>query len=73
MGRPAKDSRLICGLLIVKHTEKYADKRSVQEHLKNPCVRAFCGEDAFKTEGRINPSLLSKLRKKLGPGFFSRF
>ena len=72
-GRPAKDSRLICGLLIVKHAEKYADKRAVQEYLENPYVQAFCGEDTFKTEGGINPSLLSKLRKKLGPGFFNRF
>ena len=29
MGRPAKDSRLICGLLIVKHWEGYSDERVV--------------------------------------------
>ena len=73
MGRPAKDSRLICGLLIVKHAESYSDVRLIHEYLENPYVQAFCGEDTFKTEGGINPSLLSKLRKKLGPGFFARF
>jgi len=72
-GRPAKDSRLICGLLIVKHSEKYSDKRVVEEYLENPYIQAFCGEETFKTEGIINPSLLSKLRKRLGNKFFIRF
>ena len=73
LGRPAKDSRLICGLLIVKHAEGYPDARLIHEYLENPYVQAFCGEEIFKTGGAINPSLLSKLRKKLGPGFFARF
>jgi hypothetical protein len=73
MGRPAKDSRLICGLLIVKHAERYSDERVVDEYLENPYVQAFCGEEIFKTQGGINPSLLSKLRKRLGSEFFSRF
>ena len=73
MGRPAKDSRLICGLLIVKHAERYSDERVVHEYLENPYVQAFCGEETFRTDGGINPSLLSKLRKRLGVGFFERF
>lgn len=73
MGRPAKDSRLICGLLIAKHVEGYSDKRVVEEYLENPYVQAFCGEENFKIEGAINPSLLSKLRKRLGAEFFEKF
>lgn len=73
MGRPAKDSRLICGLLIVKHAEQYADERVVHEYLENPYVQAFCGEEVFRTTGGINPSLLSKMRRRLGAGFFKQF
>ena len=63
MGRPAKDSRLICGLLVVKHFESYSDERVVEEYLENPYIQAFCGEETFVTEGGIDPSLLSKIRK----------
>lgn len=73
MGRPAKSARLICGLLIVKHAEGYSDERVVMEYLENPYVQAFCGEENFQTDGAIHPSLLSKLRKRLGAEFFSRF
>lgn len=73
MGRPAKDSRLICGLLIVKHAEKYSDERVVLEYLENLYVQAFCGEEVFRTGGAINPSLLSKMRRRLGAEFFEKF
>jgi IS5 family transposase len=70
MGRPAKDSRLICGLLVVKHTKGFSDEEVVEEYLENPYVQAFCGEERFVTEGGIDPSLLSKIRKRLGKAFF---
>jgi len=73
MGRPAKDSRLICGLLIVKHAERFSDVRAVLEYLENPYVQAFCGEEVFRTTGGINPSLLSKMRRRLGAEFFEKF
>lgn len=73
MGRPAKDSRLICGLLIVKHAERYSDERVMLEYLENPYVQAFCGEEVFRTSGGINPSLLSKMRRRLGAEFFEKF
>jgi len=72
-GRPAKDSRLICGLLIVKHAERYSDERVVLEYLENPYVQAFCGEEVFHTTGGISPSLLSKMRRRLGAEFFEKF
>jgi hypothetical protein len=31
MGRPAKDSRLICGMLVVKHTKGFSDEEVVEE------------------------------------------
>lgn len=72
MGRPAKDARLICGLLVVKHGEGYSDERVVEEYLENPYVQVFCGEETFITDGGIDPSLLSKLRKRLGAMFFQK-
>jgi IS5 family transposase len=71
MGRPAKDSRLICGLLVVKHIECYSDERVVEEYLENPYVQVFCGEETFVTEGGIEASLLSKMRKRLGKNSFN--
>lgn len=73
MGRPAKDSRLICGLLVVKHTKGFSDEEVVEDYLENPYVQALCGEETFVTEGGIDPSLLSKIRKRLGKTFFQRF
>jgi hypothetical protein len=70
MGRPAKDSRLICGLLVVKHTKGFSDEAVAEDYLENPYVQAFCGEETFVTEGGIDPSLLSKIRKRLGKTFF---
>lgn len=72
MGRPAKESRMICGLLVVKHMEGYSDERVVEEYLENPYIQAFCGEETFVTDGGIDPSLLSKIRKKLGKKFFEQ-
>ncbi|HEX9934682.1 MAG TPA: IS5 family transposase [bacterium] len=73
MGRPAKDSRLICGLLVVKHMKGFSDEEVVEEYLENPYIQAFSGEEMFVTEGGIDPSLLSKTRKRLGKTFFRRF
>lgn len=36
IGRPAKDSRLICGRLVVKHTKGFSDEEVVEEYLENP-------------------------------------
>jgi IS5 family transposase len=72
-GRPAKDSRLIRGLLVVKHTKGFSDEAVAEDYLENPYVQAFCGEGTFVTEGGIDPSLLSKIRKRLGKTFFQRF
>ena len=74
MGRPAKDSRLMIGLLVVKHIERQSDEKTVLEFMENPYVQAFCGYETFVTEEDvINPSLLSVVRKRLGKEFFEKF
>jgi hypothetical protein len=72
-GRPAKDSRLICGLLTVKHITRDSDEKVVERFLESPYVQWFCGYEAFVTEDEIDPSLLSKMRKRLGAKFFREF
>lgn len=74
MGRPAKDSRLIIGLLIVKHMKNVSDGAVVEEFMESPYIQAFCGFEGFVTEEAvIDPSLLSHNRKRLGKEFFEKF
>jgi IS5 family transposase len=73
-GRPAKECQLICGLLIAKHRESLSDRRVVKLLAENPYVQFFCGFDQFVAEEKIiHPSLLSKIRKRLGREFFALF
>jgi len=73
-GRPAKDSRLVCGLLMVKWLENYSDERTVQEFNENPYMQLFCGLETFVTDERtVEASVLSRARKKLGRDVFGRF
>lgn len=74
MGRPAKDSRLMMGLLVAKHMKGVSDEAVVEEFMESPYIQAFCGYDGFVTdEAVIDPSLLSHQRKRLGKEFFERF
>ena len=45
----------------------------MEEYLENPYVQAMCGLETFVTEGGVDPSLLSKTRKRLGREFFQQF
>jgi IS5 family transposase len=73
-GRPAKECQLICGLLIAKHRESLSDRRVVKLVNENPYVQFFCGFDQFVTSEKIiHPSLLSKMRRRLGKEFFALF
>ena len=69
-GRPAKDSRLICGLLIVKYLKNLTDEELAQEFLENPYVQAFCGKEYFERNEIQIQSILSERRKRLGSDFF---
>jgi len=74
MGRPAKDSRLMIGLLVAKHIKRISDEIVVEEFMESPYIQAFCGHEMFVTdEAVMDPSLLSKQRKRLGKEFFETF
>jgi len=73
LGRPAKDSRLINGLLIAKHSRNLSDEEVVEEFLENPYLQYFCGYDQLVIEKEIHPTTLSKMRKRVGEEYFAKF
>lgn len=70
-GRPAKDARLVCGLLVVKQLKTLSDEDAVAEFMESPYIQAFCGQEYFALEDVINPGILSERRKRLGPDFMA--
>lgn len=70
-GRPAKDSRLVCGLLAVKQLKSLSDEDAVAEFMESPYIQAFCGQEYFAVEDVTNPGILSERRKRLGPEFLA--
>lgn len=72
-GRPAKDSRLVCGLLTVRHITTDSDEKVIERFLESPHVQWFCGYETFVTGDEIDSSLLSKMRKRPGVKFFKEF
>jgi len=73
LGRPGKDSQLINGLMIVKHQKVVSDEGTVKDFLENPYIQFFCGYDQFVTEKEIDSSTLTRMRKRLGVEYFTKF
>ena len=64
--RPALPSRLIAGLLYLEHAFKLSDEPVVAFWLENAYWQVFMGETYLQTEPPIDPSSLSRWRKRLG-------
>ncbi|MCK4965523.1 IS5 family transposase [bacterium] len=71
IGRPAKDGRLVIGILLLKHMSGLSDDEIVKQVSENPYMQAFCGLENFVTVSLLNSSSLSKIRKRLGKKYFS--
>lgn len=69
-GRYALDSRLVCGLFLVKHIKELSDEETVREYEENPYIQAFCGKIHFSKESEFSSSLLSERRKRLDKDFW---
>ena len=65
-GRPLLSSRLVAGLLFIKHVYNYSDETLIEMLPENPYDPYFCGFEYFQTKPRIDPSSLSRWRKRLG-------
>ena len=65
-GRPALPPRLIAGLLYLQHTFDASDEAVVNTWVENPYWQFFCGETCLQTEAPIDPSSLTRWRKRIG-------
>ena len=71
-GRPAKDARLVVGLILLKHIQCMSDREVVAELRENPYQQWFCGLEQFETGSAIEASTLSVARERMGPKYFER-
>jgi len=70
-GRSAKDCHLVVGLLLLKHITGFSDEAIVALVNENPYMQFFCGIKKFTTQALLDPSTLSKNRKRLGAEYFA--
>lgn len=66
LGRPGVNTRLMVGLLYLKHAFDESDESVVARWVENPYWQFFCGCQYMQHELPIDPSLLSKWRKRVG-------
>lgn len=70
-GRHAKDSRLMVGLLILKHRYKVSDELLVAGLKENMYWRAFCGLHGqiglWRHTSIVDESSMTRFRRRLGP------
>jgi IS5 family transposase len=69
-GRPAKDSRLILGSIIVKHKKRLTDEELIEEIQENIYIQYFLGYEGFTLNKPFDASLLVTIRRRLGKDVF---
>ena len=65
-GRPPLPTRLVAGLLILKHMHDLSDEASCERWVENPYFQFFCGEESFQRKRRFDRSSLTRWRQRLG-------
>jgi len=65
-GRPGNPTRLMVGLQYLKYTYDLSDEETLQRWLENPYWQYFCGEKYFQYELSIDPTSMTRYRKRLG-------
>jgi IS5 family transposase len=66
IGRPGVNTRLMVGLIYLKHAFDESDESLVARWVENPYWQFFCGCQYMQHELPIDPSSLSKWRKRVG-------
>lgn len=66
LGRPGVNTRLMVGLLYLKHAYDESDESVVARWVENPYWQFFCGCAYMQHELPIDPSSLSRWRKRVG-------
>jgi IS5 family transposase len=67
VGRPGVPTRLMVGLHYLKHSFDESDESVVERFVENPYWQYFCGFEYFQHELPIDPSSMSRWRKRIGP------
>ena len=65
-GHPPLPSRLVAGLLILKHMHNLSDEALCARWLENPYFQHFCGEESFQHHLPFERSSLTRWRQRLG-------
>lgn len=65
-GRPGIPIRLMVGLNYLKHTYNLSDEEVVAQWAENPYWQYFCGETYFQHQLPIDPSQMTRFRKRIG-------
>jgi IS5 family transposase len=65
-GRPALPPRLVAGLLYLQHAYDCSDEIAVNTWVENPYWQFFTGETYLQIESPIDPSSLTRWRKRIG-------
>jgi IS5 family transposase len=66
LGAPALSTRLIVGLLYLKHAFNESDESLVERWLENPYWQHFCGFNTLQHELPLHPTSLVKWRQRVG-------
>ena len=72
-GRPATQSRIVIGALIIKHKQGLSDAETVQQLRENPYLQYFVGLRAYTQERVFSPTLFVEIRKRMGQAVFDGF
>ena len=67
VGQPPKATRLMAGLLYLKHAFSLSDETLLERWVGNPYWQVFCGMEYFQHEPPVHPSSLRRYRTRLGP------
>jgi len=65
-GQPPLPTRLVAGLMILKHTHNLSDEVLCARWLENPYYQYFCGEEAFCHRLPFDRTSLTRWRQRLG-------
>jgi IS5 family transposase len=65
-GQPPLSTRLVAGLLIIKHMHNLSDEALCARWVENPYYQYFCGEVVFRHELPFDRSSLTRWRQRLG-------
>jgi IS5 family transposase len=66
LGRPGVNTRLMVGLMYLKHAFDESDESVVARWVENPYWQFFCGCQTMQHELPIDPSMMSKWRSRVG-------